>query len=122
MKKLFLLLIALLGVLQINAQQVIAGKVTDDLNTPLPGVSVQVINTLRGIYTGIDGSYTITAQPSDTLVFRMLGMSTIKEFVGNRTVINVTMNVETNIIDEVVVIGYGTVSYTHLTLPTTERV
>lgn len=115
MKRLFFIISSLLIVLQINAQQVITGKVTDDLNNPLPGVSVQVINTLRGIYTGLDGSYSIAAQLSDSLIFRMLGMVTVKEFVGNRSVINVTMNVETNLIDEVVVIGYGKVKKSDLT-------
>jgi len=101
--------------LQINAQQLITGKVTDDKNSPLPGVSVQVVNTLRGMYTNLDGSYSIEAQPADTLIFRMLGMITTKEFVGNRSVINVTMNVETNLINEVVVIGYGKVRKSDLT-------
>jgi len=115
MKRLFFIFISLLSVLQINAQQLITGKVTDDKNSPLPGVSVQVVNTLRGMYTNLDGSYSIEAQPADTLIFRMLGMITVKEFVGNRTVINVTMNVETNLINEVVVIGYGKVRKSDLT-------
>jgi TonB-linked SusC/RagA family outer membrane protein len=115
MKKLFLLFISLLGVLQINAQQVVTGKVVDDKDSPLPGVSVQVKATLRGTFSGLDGSYTITAQPADTLVFRMMGMTTNKEFVGNRTLINVIMNVDTKLMDEVVVIGYGTVKKSDLT-------
>ena len=115
MKKLLLLFVALLGVLQINAQLMISGKVMDDKDIPLPGVSVQVQNTLRGTFSGIDGSYTIMAQPADTLIFRMLGMIPKKEFVGNRTIINVNMIIETNLIDEVVVIGYGVVKRSDLT-------
>ena len=57
----------------------------------------------------------LAAQPADSLIFRMLGMITVKEFVGNRTLINVTMNVETNLIEEVVVIGYGKVKKSDLT-------
>ena len=60
MRSLFVLFISLLCALQINAQQVITGKVMDDKDTPLPGVSVQVINTLRGTLSGMDGSYTIS--------------------------------------------------------------
>jgi TonB-linked SusC/RagA family outer membrane protein len=115
MKKLLLLLVALLSVLQINAQQLISGKVVDDTEMPLPGVSVQVQNTLRGTFSGTDGSYTIMAQPADTLIFRMLGMIPKKEFVGNRTIINVTMFIETNLMEEVVVIGYGVVKRSDLT-------
>jgi TonB-linked SusC/RagA family outer membrane protein len=115
MKKLLLLLIAFLSVLQINAQLVITGNVVDDTEIPLPGVSVQVKNTLRGTFSGLDGNYTIMAQPADTLIFRMMGMITNKEFVGNRTIINVTMIIETNLMDEVVVIGYGVVKKSDLT-------
>ncbi|MFZ2341239.1 MAG: TonB-dependent receptor [Bacteroidales bacterium] len=115
MKKLLLLFVVSLSVLQINAQLMISGRVVDDKDIPLPGVSVQVQNTLRGIFSGIDGSYTIMAQPSDTLIFRMLGMIPKKEFVGNRTIINVSMIIETNLMDEVVVIGYGVVKRSDLT-------
>ena len=115
MKKLLILIISLLGVLQIYAQQIITGKVVDDKNSALPGVTIQVKNTFLGTYTNKDGDYSIAAKPSDTLLFRMLGMITVREFVGSRTVVNVTMNVETNLIDEVVVIGYGRVKKSDLT-------
>jgi TonB-linked SusC/RagA family outer membrane protein len=115
MKRLLFITVLLLSVLQIYAQQVITGKIVDDLESPLPGVSVQVKSTLRGTFSGPDGSYTIMAQLADTLIFRMMGMTTNKEFVGNRTIINVTMYVDTKLMDEVVVIGYGTVKKSDLT-------
>lgn len=115
MKNLLLLFVSLLSVMQINAQLAISGKVLDDKDIPLPGVSVQVKNTLRGTFSGIDGSYTIMAQPADTLIFRMMGMIPNTEYVGNRTIINVTMLIETTLMDEVVVIGYGVVKRSDLT-------
>ena len=49
----------LLLAMPLMAQQVITGKVTDDKNCPLPGVSIQVKNTLRGAYSDIDGNFSI---------------------------------------------------------------
>lgn len=109
---LFLLLFSL-GPLQ--AQVSIRGTVIDDQNIPLPGVSVLVKNTFRGTMTDLDGTYTLSASPTDTLVFSMVGMVNQEIVVGNRTVIDVMLATETTLMDEVVVIGYGTVRKSDLT-------
>ncbi|MDX9730090.1 MAG: carboxypeptidase-like regulatory domain-containing protein, partial [Bacteroidales bacterium] len=57
----------------LSAQVAVKGTVVDDQNLPLPGVSVLVKNTFRGTMTDSDGTYSISAQPSDTLVFSMVG-------------------------------------------------
>src|SRR5665811_1393526 len=110
-----LLFIFTLYMQSIMAQVEIKGTVIDDQNLPLPGVSILVKNTFRGTMTGTDGAYNISALPSDTLVFSMVGMISQNIGVGNRTVIDVRLETETTMMDEVVVIGYGTVKKSDLT-------
>lgn len=110
-----LLFIFTLYMQPIMAQVEIKGTVIDDQNLPLPGVSILVKNTFRGTMTDTDGTYNISALPSDTLVFSMVGMISQNIGVGNRTVIDVRLETETTMMDEVVVIGYGTVKKSDLT-------
>ncbi len=117
MKKLVLVLMALLCILPLNAQQIIKGKILDDKNTPLPGVSIQVKNTLRGTFTEVDGNFSIAAEANDTLIFSMVGMITQKVVVGERTTIDIKLLTETTNLDEVVVIGYGSQRVKDLTAP-----
>jgi TonB-linked SusC/RagA family outer membrane protein len=108
MKKLLLVFVSLLCFIQINAQQVVTGKVTDATNNPLPGVSVQVQGTSRGTFSDINGIYSISALRTDTLVFSMIGMTMQKLAVGTQSSINVKLATQTALLEEVVVVGYGT--------------
>lgn len=74
---------------------------------PLPGVNVIVKGTSRGVQTDFDGNYSIKASSNETLVFSFIGMQNVEKLVGNTTVINVAMQDDTQALDEVVVIGYG---------------
>lgn len=102
-----------------SGQVEVKGVVLDETKLPLPGVSVQVKNTFRGTMTDMSGIYAITVQPTDTIVFSMIGMSTVTEAVGDRTVINVVLTTLSQQIDEVVVIGYGVQRAKDLTAPIT---
>jgi TonB-dependent starch-binding outer membrane protein SusC len=86
----------------------ISGKViSSDDKMPLPGVSVVAKNSKRGVSTDGNGNYTITVSAGETLVFRSMGFEAQERKVGNENVINVTLNTETNTLNEVVVVGYG---------------
>ncbi len=111
-----LLLFTFIGV-QLKSQVTVSGRIVDDQQVPLPGVTVQVKNTLRGTITDGDGNYSINVQPSDTLVFSMVGMGTQIIPVGNQTVIDITLAIQTTALDEVVVVGYGTQRVRDLTAP-----
>ncbi len=90
-------------------QKSVSGKVTDNSNQPLPGVTVVVKETTNGTVTNTDGIYTLTNIPNDaTLQFSFVGMKTQEIFVGNQISINVTMIEDAIGIEEVVAIGYGT--------------
>jgi TonB-linked SusC/RagA family outer membrane protein len=116
MKHLFLLLIFFcFGFASVWAQQTITGVIVDENNQPMPGVTIMVKNTQKGTFSEKNGTYSIAAAPNDTLVFIMLGLATQRIPVAGKTVVNVKLLVENQIIPEVVVIGYGTVKKSDLT-------
>lgn len=99
------------------AQQTVTGKVLGEENEPLPGVSVLIQYTQRGTITDIDGNFTISANPADTLVFSMVGYAPEKRGVGNQTTINITLQPDVKKLEEVVVVGYGAQRVKDLTAP-----
>jgi iron complex outermembrane receptor protein len=91
----------------INAQE-IKGVVSDS-SGGLPGVSVFIKGTTTGTQTDFDGNYSINANVGDVLVFSYLGYKTEERTVGTERVINVTMVEDSTQLDEIVVVGYGSV-------------
>ena len=120
-RKIFLLLIALWSTTSLlwaqNKQ--ISGTVTDEKGTPLPGVSVQIKSTTRGVATDFDGKYSIEASPGNVLLFSSMGYAsqekTIGKGGGNSLIINVQLKEDTQELGEVVVVGYGTQKKENLT-------
>lgn len=89
----------------------IRGVVSDVSGEPLPGVNIVLKGTFQGVVTDFDGNYQINVPGNDAvLVFSYIGFTTTEITVGNRREINVTLEEEEREIDEVVVIGYGTVA------------
>jgi TonB-linked SusC/RagA family outer membrane protein len=86
----------------------VSGTVTDDNNEPVAGVTVAVKGTATGVMTNESGSYSISVPAEATLVFSFVGFASREEAVNGRTLINVTLTVDERLIDEVVVVGYGT--------------
>src|SRR5690606_2713790 len=84
-------------------------------NLPLPGVNVSVAGTMRGTITSLDGDYSIEVSSQDTLQFSFIGFTTVKRTVGNQNSINVTLEVDTKTLGEVVVVGYGSQEKKELT-------
>jgi len=110
-KRLFILTIGIMMSLVVFGQQVrVSGTVTDAAGRQaLPGVNVVVKGTLTGVMTGIKGEYSVMARPGDVLVFSFIGYLPQEVTVGSETIINVAMQTDVTRLDEVVVIGYGTV-------------
>lgn len=112
---LFVMLL-LAGGLSARAQQIkVTGSVTDPGGEPLIGVSVRVDNAGTGTVTDFDGKYTIEAKPKSVLTFSYIGYETHKESVNGRHSINVTLKERQDVLNEVVVIGYGTMDKKELT-------
>jgi len=95
--------------IQTKAQQrTITGIVTSAYDQlPLPGASVTVLGTSKGVSTDFDGKYKITVKEGSTLEFKSLGFTTQKIKVIKQNVISVALKEDINTLDEVVVVGYG---------------
>ena len=92
------------------------GTVTDSSDFPVIGAAVQVEGTTNGVITDLDGNYTLENVASDaTLVFSYVGMVTQKIPVNGQSVINVKMADDNVMLEETVVIGYGTIKKSDLT-------
>ena len=105
-----LLLLPAISSLQANPSQskTVSGVVTSATDgEPLIGVSVQVKEAGTGSITNIDGQYQVNAEQGQTLVFSYIGYKTQEIKVGVSATINVTMVEDNEVLDEVVVIGYG---------------
>jgi TonB-linked SusC/RagA family outer membrane protein len=110
MEKIFTFSIALLlfSFTIASAQDIaVQGKVVDQQNLPLPGVSVKVKNSNMATSTDTNGQFTLKAGSGDVLVFTFIGFKT-QEVIAGPEVINLTMTEESTQLNEVVVIGYGT--------------
>ena len=91
-----------------SQNKTITGVVTSGTdNEPLIGVSVQVKETATGGITDIDGKFSVSAQTGQTLVFSYIGYVSQEIKVGASSVINVVLKEDSEMLDEVVVVGYG---------------
>jgi TonB-linked SusC/RagA family outer membrane protein len=89
--------------------ETISGKVADEGGAGLPGVSVVLKGTQTGTITGATGEYAILIPDrSAVLIFSFVGYVPQEVPVGNLSVLNLTMKVDTKTLEEVVVVGYGT--------------
>lgn len=91
-----------------QGQIVVKGVVVDESDTPVIGATVLVKNTVTGTSTSVDGSYTIKANGTDVLVFSYLGYKTQEVAVNNRTQVNIKLSSDAEVVEDVVVVGYGT--------------
>ena len=109
-KKSALLIAFLLSGLAAFAQNItIKGTVTSSTdNSSLPGVNIVVKNTLTGTTTDAEGKYEINAPSEATLVFSGIGYVTQEVAVNGRSTIDLKLATDTKLLEEVVVVGYGT--------------
>lgn len=94
----------------------ISGTITDAATgEPVPGVNIVIEGTTQGVVSDFEGKYFIDAPPNKTLVFSFIGYITEKVSVGNNNRVNVVMVQDVVSLDEVVVVGYGTIQKSDLT-------
>ncbi|MFN3849867.1 MAG: SusC/RagA family TonB-linked outer membrane protein [Spirosomataceae bacterium] len=86
----------------------VSGVVKDASGSGIPGVSVRVKGTPKGTVTNADGAFSVEASSSSSLVFSAIGFETQEVKVGNSSSINITLNEDSNTLDEVVVSGLAT--------------
>jgi len=93
----------------------IAGRVTQANGVALPGVTVVVKGTTNGISTDANGNFSLEVPEGATLTFSFVGYVTQEVAVNGQTTLNITLKEDTKALDEVVVVGYGTVRKRDLT-------
>lgn len=87
----------------------VSGTITDGKdNSPLPGVGILVKGTTTGTTTNAAGKYTISAPANATLVFTYIGYTTKEVAVNNQTTLDVSISESAEMLEQVVVVGYGT--------------
>jgi TonB-linked SusC/RagA family outer membrane protein len=102
---LFLLCLFPLGAL---AQSIVKGTVSDESGEPVIGATVKVKGSNEGAITDFDGNYSVKAASNATIAFSYVGYVTQEVNVGGRSTINVTLKEDNTTLNDVVVIGYGT--------------
>lgn len=113
-----LLLMAVFTLLHVSGyaqNKVVKGTITDVSGLPIPGVNVIIKGTTTGVSTDIDGKYAISVSPGQVLVFSATGSKTVEKTVGQSGVENVKLLDDVSQLNEVVVIGYGTVKKSDVT-------
>lgn len=99
-----------------RADRTLTGRVTDEKNEGLPGVSVILKGTQRGTVTDVDGRYKLDVPDNgSTLVFSFVGYLPQEVRLGNQTAVDVSLKTDSKVLDEIVVIGYGTTKKSDLT-------
>ncbi|WP_051205296.1 SusC/RagA family TonB-linked outer membrane protein [Salinimicrobium xinjiangense] len=109
------LLLSLISFTAFAQTTTVTGTVTDE-SGPLPGVTVLLKGTTNGVITDFDGNYIITDVPANgVLVYSYVGFVTEEIPVNNQSEINVTLIPDVSTLDEVVVVGYGTMKRSDVT-------
>ncbi|HWS60234.1 MAG TPA: TonB-dependent receptor [Flavobacterium sp.] len=92
-----------------QAQDVtIKGKVIDENGLPIPGASILIKGTEKATSSDMDGNYQLKADSNGTLVFSFVGYATVQEAIKGRSTVNAKLVPESQSLQEVVVVGYGT--------------
>ncbi|WP_308990405.1 TonB-dependent receptor [Mariniflexile litorale] len=111
------LLISFITSLGYSQQMQVSGKITDGYDgQPLFGVNVIVKGTIRGVSSDMDGGYLMDkVSPSDVLIFSFIGYADQEIKIGTQKEINVVLQPSADVLDEMVVVGYGVKKKRNLT-------
>ena len=105
---LYVLLLVFTCSMYATQQKTINGKVTDQAGIALVGATIVVKGTAKGTSTDFDGNYSITVNESDILNISYIGYIDQDIAVAGKTIINISLEEDTSVLDEVIVVGYGT--------------
>lgn len=109
----FLLFFSLYAIAQ--ESKTITGRITDETNQPVPGVTIKIKGSTAGTSTNMDGTYTIQASNNDVLIYSMIGSISEEIAVANQSKIDVSLLPDIQTMKDVVIIGYGTSNKKDLT-------
>lgn len=103
------------GVLAVMQESVVKGKIVDAIGEPVIGASVQVKGTSTGVISDINGNFSIAAPGDAVLVISYVGYRTQEIKLNGRMNLNIKLEEDAELLDEVVVVGYGTQKKASLT-------
>lgn len=107
-KLLFASLLVLFAVATANAQNIkVSGVVTDEAGFPVPGATVMIPNTTTGTSTNGAGEYTLTVPSNATLLVTCVGYKDVLVSVGGRAKIDITIKEDVSVLEQSIVVGYG---------------
>ncbi|MEQ8553076.1 MAG: TonB-dependent receptor [Cyclobacteriaceae bacterium] len=93
---------------EINEQQSVSGTISDENGEALPGATIQEKGTSNGTITDVQGKFLLDVPQDATLTVSFVGYQTQEILVNGRSVIDVQMSVDSEQLEEIVVVGYGT--------------
>ncbi len=93
----------------------VTGLVVDSNNDPVIGATIKIVGTSVGAVTDIDGKFTVNASPQDRLQISYVGYVAQEIAVGSKTNFRIILKDDSELLDEVVVVGYGTMKKSDLT-------
>ena len=88
--------------------RIVKGVVLDDTDQGVIGAAVMIKGTTTGVATDIDGKFELSCAPTDVLVVSSVGYDEVEVTVGNQTELTIRLAISSELLDDVVVIGYGT--------------
>ena len=111
-KKLIYFFIALLMSVNSWGQEnfTVRGTVTGDDGAPVVGATVLLKGSNKGTVTDTDGKYSLVVPSDGTLIFRFIGMTAVEKRIAGKAMMNVTLSDDSQNLEEVVVVAYGTQS------------
>ena len=116
LKKFFLFLAMLCWIPLLYAQIKVTGKVSDDGGEPVIGAVVMVKGQTGGTTTDLDGNFSISVNDKKAVLsISCVGFVTQEVLVGNRSILNIVLKTDNQVLDEVVVVGYATAKKSDLT-------
>ena len=86
---------------------VVKGKVTDENGATLPGVTIIIVGSTKGVITDTDGFYSIEVASTDELEFSFVGMETHRVKVENNTTLNIVLREKVDELEEVQIVAFG---------------
>ena len=100
---------------EVQQDRTVSGTITDENGEPIIGASVMVTETNQGTITDMDGKFSVNASKGNHLKVSYIGYETQEVTVGNRQSIRIILKEESTALDEVVVVGYGTMKKKEMT-------
>ncbi|UMB60285.1 TonB-dependent receptor [Lutibacter sp. A80] len=100
--------IFMFGIIHAQAQEkTITGTVFDETGGPLPGASITIKGSTKGVSTDFDGNFSISAKDTDILVVSFMGYTNKEVTVGVNETFKITLEPDQNVLDEVVLVSFG---------------